>query len=173
MRNDLGFSLLELMVVIGILALAAAIGMPNYVNWRENAQVGRAARDLYGNFQRAKMTAVRTNQYCTVAFNQGGYDFVVFVDNDRDLVLDGGEEVVAGILWSNYGTVKFDTDHPDDATGTGIDFSGTPGSAVSFAPDGLPRDNTNGLANGGVYLKNKNDKKRSLLLSLAGGFVIR
>jgi len=173
MRNESGFSLLELMVVIGILALAAATAMPNYVNWRENAQMGKATRELYGNIQKAKMTAVRTNQYCTVAFNHGGYDIVVFVDNDRDLVLDAGEEVVSRIFWSSYGSVGFDTDHPDDATGTGIDFSGTPGSAISFAPDGLPRDNTNSLADGTVYLDNKNGKKRCLLVSIAGGVVIR
>ena len=159
------------MVVIGILTIASAIGVPNYINWRENAQVGRVARDLYGNLQKAKMTAVRTNQYCTIAFNQGGY--IVFVDNDRDLFLDTAEEVVSSVMFSNYGTVRFDTDHPDDGTGTGIDISGTPGTALSFAPDGLPRDNSNNLVKGFVYLTNHNGKQRNLQISMAGGFVIR
>jgi prepilin-type N-terminal cleavage/methylation domain-containing protein len=175
MRSNSGYTLVELMATIGIIALLAAVGLPNYVNWRYNAQLGRAARDFYSVFHQAKMTAVRTNQYCTAAFNQGGYDFVVFVDNDRDLALDAAEQIVSSISWSDYGGVGFDTTHPDDTNTpkTGIDFSGTPGSAVSFAPDGLPRDNGNSLASGSVYLKNKNGKRRRLEISIAGRIVIQ
>ena len=163
MRNNSGFTLVELMTVIGILTLLAAIGLPNFIGWRENAQLGRAARELYSSFHLAKVSAVRTNQFCTAAFNQGGYDFVVFVDADSDLVLDNDEQKIAFMSWSNFGTVSL----------TGVNFSGSPGDAVGFAPDGLPRNNSGNLTSGSVNLRNKKGKTISLNLTLAGGVAIQ
>ena len=165
-RTNSGYSLPELMVVVAIIAIAAGIAVPNFLNWRDNAQLGRAARELYSSFQKAKMTAARNSQYCTVAFQQIAngtlYDYVVFVDENRNLVWNAGEQVISGALWSNYGSVSFDADFE---SGTGIGFTG---AVMAFAPDGLPRDNANNLQSGTVYLRNKSNKKRSIAVNLAG-----
>lgn len=163
MRNYSGFTFLELMTVIGILTLLAAIGLPNFISWRDNAQLGRAARELYSSFHLAKVSAVRTNQFCTVAFSQGGYDFVVFVDDDSDLVLDNGEQRIAFMSWADYGTVSLSS----------VDFSGNPGNAVGFAPDGLPRNNSGNLSSGSINLNNRKGRTVSLNLTLAGGVAIQ
>lgn len=166
MRSNSGFSILEIMVVIGILAILAGIAMPNFLNWREDAQLGRAAQDLYGIFQKAKITAARSNQYCTVAFSHTAdgtyYDYVIFVDGNRNLIWNAGEHVISGGFWSNYGTVEPDSDF---AFGTGIGF---PGLAVAFAPDGLPRNAANNLNSGSVYLRTNKNNKLAVSINLAG-----
>lgn len=59
--NSGGFTLLELMVAIAVLAILLAVGLPSYQSLREdNALVG-AARVLYADIQLARSEAVKRN----------------------------------------------------------------------------------------------------------------
>ncbi len=85
-RNNLGFSLGELMVVIGIFALVAAIAVPNYLSWRRGAKVRGAVDNLRGDLNMAKFMAVRENAFVVVNFdpnNSGAASnrYLIFVDN--------------------------------------------------------------------------------------------
>lgn len=170
MRKDSGFSLTELLTIIAIVGILAAIAIPNFINWRSNSQLGRAARDLYSQFQKAKIEAVRRNTFCTITFNQqvGGttFDYVVYADADQDMEYDGGEEVITSILWSSYPGVSLDSG--------GVTFPDNDDSlpTIAFAPDGLPRKNTPGLGSGIVFLKNKGAKRNRVVVSTAGNIRI-
>ena len=106
MRKDAGFSLMELMTVIGILAILFAIAIPGLIGWRNNAQLGRAARDVYGNFQKAKIEAARNN--VTVAITFAGNVGTVYVDSNGDFN-PAGEEVIGTFNLANYAGVNLDT----------------------------------------------------------------
>jgi Tfp pilus assembly protein FimT len=67
-KND-GFSLHELMVIIGILAIVCAIAMPNLIGWLPKYRMSSAARELLGAMEFARLTAVRQNAEVVVSFN--------------------------------------------------------------------------------------------------------
>ena len=46
--NHRGFTLLELMIVIAIIGTLAAIAIPNYLGFREKANITRAISDVKG-----------------------------------------------------------------------------------------------------------------------------
>jgi len=79
MNNRLGFTLMELMVVIAILALVSAIGVPSLIGWRDDAKLRDAVSLLRGDLEMAKIRAVRENDFVAVLFNANGY--TVFVDD--------------------------------------------------------------------------------------------
>ena len=71
MRNKAGFSLLELMIVVGIIAILSAIVTPNLIEWYQHQGLRSAVVELQGNLQLAKMAAVKQNRDCSVTINTG------------------------------------------------------------------------------------------------------
>ena len=61
LRKNAGFSLTELMVIIGIIGIMAGVAMPNLIGWLPKYRMGSAARDILGTFEFARLTAVKRN----------------------------------------------------------------------------------------------------------------
>jgi prepilin-type N-terminal cleavage/methylation domain-containing protein len=76
MHNKSGFSLFELMIVIGIIAILSAITVPNIIGWYQHQGLRNAVVELQSNLQLVKMAAVKQNQNCSINFNigAGSYD---------------------------------------------------------------------------------------------------
>ena len=79
MKNNSGFTLIEMMVVIGLIAILSAILIPNLLGWRGDAKIRGAVLDLMGDLNSAKMTAVRENAGVVVDFENNRYE--IFIDN--------------------------------------------------------------------------------------------
>jgi type II secretory pathway pseudopilin PulG len=61
LRKNAGFSLTELMVIIGIMGIMAGIAMPNLIGWLPKYRMGSAAREILGTLEFARLTAVKRN----------------------------------------------------------------------------------------------------------------
>jgi type IV fimbrial biogenesis protein FimT len=61
LRKNAGFSLTELMVIIGIIGIMAGVAMPNLIGWLPKYRMGSAAREILGTLEFARLTAVKRN----------------------------------------------------------------------------------------------------------------
>lgn len=68
-----GLSLLEVLIVLGILGGLLALVAPNYLRWRTQAQLDEAARSLAWTLQQARAEAKRSNSSRCVKVFQNGW----------------------------------------------------------------------------------------------------
>ena len=179
MKRKNGFTILELIVIIAILAVLLLIAIPGFSRWLPNYRLRAATRDLFSNFQHAKLTAIKRHRTCAITFNQdvGGtiYDYVAYVDTGNNLEFnDPGDEVLTKVLFSErYNGVTFDT---SQGGGDGIDDTiinnddGNP--TFGFLSNGFGIDNNGDPADGSIYLTNATGRQREVAVSSAGNISI-
>jgi len=68
-RHDEGFSLIEVSVVLVVLGLAVAIGMPAMQDWLDRYRVRTAAQNLASDLQLQRMRAVSRNTRHSIVFD--------------------------------------------------------------------------------------------------------
>jgi len=93
MREDSGFSLVELIITIAIVAILTLVAVPNLMSWVPKNRVKDAAQDLYGNIQMAKMEAIKRNRSCTVSFSGGPEQYFIGLINKSVKMADYGSGV--------------------------------------------------------------------------------
>ena len=138
-----GFSLAELLVVLGVALVVAAIAIPGFSQVYYNVRLRAAASDLEGLMQQARITAERKNQICPILYRTSGVQ-----DAYIDLNLDGAFENTEPLISFRPG-VSVAASAPSGSggqpsayvlagdTGTGS-FSN--GSTLGFSARGLPCD---------------------------------
>ncbi len=108
-----GFTLIEMVVAMAILAILAGFAMPVFAKWLPNYRLKSAAREVFSNMQLAKLEAVKRNQLC---------EFTITGNTYKLLKQDGSQ--IKEISLDDYGSgVKFEGPSPGDTTNSPFTFN--------------------------------------------------
>ncbi len=161
-RTRAGFTLIEMVIVVAILAIVAVAAIPTLLGGSDNARLKAAVRELSAAFDLARSEAIRTGEIHIVFVGTdasgnalpdfNGAPAIVSVVNDgvpgsanQNCQIDAGEVVLAmapraavaaGVL---PGVVQLAEDVGTGLIGTGSTFTepdGDPASWVLFQPQG-------------------------------------
>ena len=95
-----GVTLIEVMIVLGIAAILLAAAVPSFREFVVRNRLDGAAHELMATLQFARSEATRRGEQVTLRLTgtagskDWGSGWTMFVDTDRDGVLDAGEEVI-------------------------------------------------------------------------------
>jgi len=109
-KRQSGFTLIEMMVVIGIFAIVSAIAIPNFISWLPGMRLNGAARQVMGDLMAARMNAVKQNNRFRVFFNSPGTNqYQILDDDDNNNSADTGEAITTPPknIQTNYHDVTF------------------------------------------------------------------
>jgi type IV fimbrial biogenesis protein FimT len=158
-HRQAGFTMVELMIVMVVIAILSAIAVPNIISWLPNYRLKSAARDMLSNFQKAKMEAVKANKDVIIQFTTGAYtpsgqvgSYRIFVDDDSDGNFTAGERVLAQVNMPKNVSL-------DDANNTTFT-----GDTTGYNSRGLPWNNRWGS----VEIRNNKSRYYKASLSAAG-----
>lgn len=79
-----GFSLVELLLVIGVIGILSAIAVPSYLHWLPGIRLKSAARDMYSNLQLARIQALKENSTVSVRFDTGNDTYYYDTDGNNN-----------------------------------------------------------------------------------------
>ena len=144
--NKKGVTLIEIIVVLVIIAIAATLAVPNIAAWLPNYRLRTATRDIVSTMRTAQIKAVSTNLEHRVQFNteQGSY-IIQRMTTAGALVPDGVSQTIpSGIRFHE------------------IDLDGTNSNEAIFNPNSTS-------TSGSVTLRNKRDRQKKIVLFAATG----
>jgi len=108
-KDRSGFTIIELLVGMVILAIVAGFAIPVFAKWLPNYHLKSAARDMFSSMQLAKLEAVKRNSTCAVTVGSNSYEIALL---DRTVSLE------------DYGSgVKFGGPNSGDVTDSPFTFN--------------------------------------------------
>ena len=99
-RNK-GFTLMEMMIVIAVIGIVAAIAIPNFMSMLPGMGLNGAARQVMGDLMSARMKAVKENNNFRVHY-LSNYTYQIIDDDDNSGSANGGEWTVTKDIRDNY-----------------------------------------------------------------------
>lgn len=85
-KNKAGFTLMELMVVVAIIAILTGVAVPNVLGWMRNRVISNTARQIFNAVQISRLAAIKNSSDAVLEFmdtdGDNYYDsYQAFVDD--------------------------------------------------------------------------------------------
>lgn len=161
MKKKNGFTVMELMVTLGIIAILTAMAVPSYISWLPGYRLRSAANDVHAAIQMARLRAVKENGNTVISYTEGrGGNYRVFVDNNNNQTYDSNDKFVL------YGEV------PGDVT-LSTQINGGWTLTIFDARGILERDaGNNPIGQGNVILSSNTAGSKSISITFTGNIRI-
>ena len=170
-KTSSGFSLIELVVALGIGSILAGIAVPAYFAWLPDFRLKSAARNLYSDMRQARPAGVKDNLGRRIVFNTGVNPgtYTIFAPGNDGQLGTGDDIQVKTVNLGDYGSgVGYGSGSAPGPIGTTFDDMVTFGANTAIF-------NSRGFLNppsGYVYLHHRRQTTAYGVGALTSGVVL-
>lgn len=84
-KSNQGFTLPEVLIIVVIVGILAAVAVPSFLGWYSRQKVNQALTQVQGALKEAQREAIKKSKSCTVTLNANIVTGPCLVTGDRDL----------------------------------------------------------------------------------------
>ena len=96
-REKTGFSLIEALVVMAMVAIVATLAIPRLSSLRDDLALKGATKTLAADLQYARVASLRRQSRIVVSLTNNASSYQIFVDANDNASLDAGETVLKSV----------------------------------------------------------------------------
>ena len=170
LSRNLGFTTIELLVTVGIMATVAAISVPIFKNFSPSYNSKQAARNIVSQMQLARVHAIRNRVTTVVAFYPQSFvpvdqanSFLIYEDNNNDWIQDPSDTIIFSRTKMpakvNLLSAIFTSNGSGEPTKT---------TSCGFDSQGIAARNNAVYVIGDLKLRNDNDQERTITFHASG-----
>ena len=168
--RNLGFTTIELIVTVGLIAALAAASVPVFRNFSPSYNSKHAARNIVSQMQLARVRAIRNGVTAVAVFYPKTFmpadqsnSFLIYEDSNNDWIQDPGETVIFARTKMpakvNLQSATFTDNGSDEPTKT---------TSCGFDSQGIAARNNAVYVIGDLKLRNDNDQERTITFHASG-----
>ncbi|MBN2032300.1 MAG: GspH/FimT family pseudopilin [Deltaproteobacteria bacterium] len=165
-----GFTMIEVLVVIIILAILSSLAIPGFSSWLPNYRLKGAVRDLYSNLQLAKSGAIKERGEWAIVFDAGTNSYQIVSGGADRVYSNGGDDVeYKTVTLPDYGSeVSFGAGSATAPVGEGS-ITPIPSKPIIFNSRGITTDEEQIFA----YITNSRNTSYAVGAWASGSVILR
>ncbi|MBI3810902.1 MAG: prepilin-type N-terminal cleavage/methylation domain-containing protein [Nitrospirae bacterium] len=171
LATEKGLTLVELMVVLSIIIITAAIAIPMYISDLPRQKANAVAQGLLGDLRMARAKAVANNASYLLCFNQAGESYTLRPETGAVMDCSAGTAEKTVDFTQNYNGVQFSIGPADQVCigATSTDPINFVKNTARFNRLGSSVDGDNNFWSGAVYVMNIYDSKQQVYCAQVEG----